>query len=565
MATETVTSRFSCAFALCFDHDRDGHATGLKYLGKLRISGGIDLLLKIDLGYGALFILMHPSISLFVASPTAAVAFAFLLGVGTFLDLGGEDYDVPLTAGSLLEAVEESDEGKAEWLLRSGVVVDWLLAEVLAAGADVNAKDEMGETVVHAVVRRGESRYLPLFWSHGADANATNRSGEAPVHLAIAVGATELVAELHEGGAELGLAHPKEGAPVIMALERMDLKMLRQLLELGADVEAEAMDGRRAVELALDRRDFDAARLLADHGANLDGHLYEAVNAGDGELVLFLLEKGADANPEGEESPLVAAVRGDRLEMSGALLQAGAKLPEGKICAGQGLFHLAVSRGHREVVHELLKQGADVNEAFAEPVKDEFLEFVKSEGKIKWFLKKDRRVTPLMMAADSGDLKMVRLLMEYGAETNTWTRRHRLWAVNFASQRGDVPMMQLMLGADPDHEERWVKVDLSEQTAWVYGKNNEVLLKTRVSTGKKGYRTPTGSFVVSNKYRHWNSTIYNGASMPYFQRLSCGDFGFHQGSVPNYPASHGCLRVPSGGAYKLYKVTRVGDRVEIVE
>ena len=341
--------------------------------------------------------------------------------------------------------------------------------------------------------------------------------------------------------------------------------MLRQLLELGADVEAEAMDGRRAVELALDRRDFDAARLLADHGANLDGHLYEAVNAGDGELVLFLLEKGADANPEGEESPLVAAVRGDRLEMSGALLQAGAKLPEGKICAGQGLFHLAVARGHREVVNELLKQGADVNEAFAEPVKDEFLEFVKSEGKIKWFLKKDRRVTPLMMAADSGDLKMVRLLMEYGAETNTWTRRHRLWAVNFASQRGDVPMMQLMLGADPDHEERWVKVDLSEQTAWVYGKNNEVLLKTRVSTGKKGYRTPTGSFVVSNKYRHWNSTIYNGASMPYFQRLSCGDFGFHQGSVPNYPASHGCLRVPSGGAYKLYKVTRVGDRVEIVE
>lgn len=626
---------------------------------------------------------MHPSFPLFVASPTAAVGLALLLGNGAFLDLGGEDYDAPLTAESLLEAVEESDEGKAEWLLRSGVEVDvvlkdgrtalieaidrqdpgmarvllewgadpaavdegggsvlyhairegevsvvkevldrgvrgfektpaggslfaysvaegrtasarllldsgaspkarcehgrpvsfyaserevdWLLAELLAGGADVNAKDGLGETVVHAAVRSGASRYLPLLWSHGADANATNRHGVAPMHLAIAGGELEMVGSLHDRGAELGMPHPEEGAPVMMALEREDVDMLGQLLELGADVESRAKDGRRAVEVALDRRDFAAAKMLAERGANLDGQLYEAVEGGDTELVFFLLKNGADVNPEGVESPLVAAVRGDQLEMASALLEAGAKAPGGKVCAGQRLFHLALARGHRQVVHELLRQGADVNEAFAEPVKDEFVEYVKSEGKIGWFLKKDRRVTPLMMAADSGDLEMVRLLMDYGAKTNTWTRRHRLWPVNFASRRSDVPMMQVMFGADPDNEERWVKVDLSEQTAWVYGKNNEVLLKTRVSTGKKGYRTPTGSFVVSNKYRHWNSTIYDGASMPYFQRLSCGDFGFHQGYVPNYPASHGCLRVPSGSAYKLYKATRVGDRVEIVE
>ena len=61
---------------------------------------------------------------------------------------------MPLTAGSLLEAVEESDEGEAGWLLGAGASpkarcdhgrpvsfyasgrgVDWLLAEVLAAGA----------------------------------------------------------------------------------------------------------------------------------------------------------------------------------------------------------------------------------------------------------------------------------------------------------------------------------------------------------------------------------------------------------------------------------------------
>jgi lipoprotein-anchoring transpeptidase ErfK/SrfK len=53
------------------------------------------------------------------------------------------------------------------------------------------------------------------------------------------------------------------------------------------------------------------------------------------------------------------------------------------------------------------------------------------------------------------------------------------------------------------------------------------------------------------------------ASRPYFQRLSCGDFGLHQGNVPGYPASHGCIRVPAGIAARLFELTRTGDRVRI--
>jgi lipoprotein-anchoring transpeptidase ErfK/SrfK len=52
--------------------------------------------------------------------------------------------------------------------------------------------------------------------------------------------------------------------------------------------------------------------------------------------------------------------------------------------------------------------------------------------------------------------------------------------------------------------------------------------------------------------------------MPFFQRLSASDFGFHVGYVPNYPASHGCIRMPDHAALKLFTMTRVGDYVEIV-
>ena len=123
-------------------------------------------------------------------------------------------------------------------------------------------------------------------------------------------------------------------------------------------------------------------------------------------------------------------------------------------------------------------------------------------------------------------------------------------------------MMQVVLGRKPGKSNLWIKVDLSEQHAYVY-KDGKQIYKTRVSTGKKGFRTRQGKFVITNKYREWESTIYE-SSMPYFQRLSAGDFGFHVGYVPSYAASHGCIRMPSHAARKLFTMTRVGDYVEIV-
>ena len=124
------------------------------------------------------------------------------------------------------------------------------------------------------------------------------------------------------------------------------------------------------------------------------------------------------------------------------------------------------------------------------------------------------------------------------------------------------PMMQILLGREPSQVKRHALVDLSQQRAWVYDGDEEIYT-TRVSTGKAGNRTKQGTFVITNRYRNWNSTIY-GSSMPYFQRFSCGDFGFHQGYVPGYAASHGCIRVPGGNVRKMWELLSLGDPVKIV-
>ncbi|HRQ90798.1 MAG TPA: L,D-transpeptidase family protein [Bacteroidia bacterium] len=81
---------------------------------------------------------------------------------------------------------------------------------------------------------------------------------------------------------------------------------------------------------------------------------------------------------------------------------------------------------------------------------------------------------------------------------------------------------------------------------------------------KKGARALVGEYVVSDKNRHHVSNIYH-ASMPFFQRFSFSAFGLHQGNLPGYPASHGCIRLSYEGARYLFGKLEVGDYAVVQE
>jgi lipoprotein-anchoring transpeptidase ErfK/SrfK len=93
-------------------------------------------------------------------------------------------------------------------------------------------------------------------------------------------------------------------------------------------------------------------------------------------------------------------------------------------------------------------------------------------------------------------------------------------------------------------------------------KNGVPVYRTQCSTGRPGYSTKRGEFVITNKERNHRSTIYH-VDMPYFMRLSCLDFGMHAGYVPNHPASHGCIRLPEDAARKFFSEIPVGTLVTV--
>jgi hypothetical protein len=93
-----------------------------------------------------------------------------------------------------------------------------------------------------------------------------------------------------------------------------------------------------------------------------------------------------------------------------------------------------------------------------------------------------------------------------------------------------------------------------------------VVATSRVSTGKAGHSTPTGIFSILEKKRSHFSNIYDNAPMPFMQRLTWSGIALHaSNSVPSYPASHGCVRLPNDFAKSLFGLTRRGGHVLITD
>ena len=472
-----------------------------------------------------------------------------------------------------------------------------LMESLIHLGADPGATNAGGETTIQLALRQGWTDAVPRLASAGADPNAPGPDGRSLLETAVAEENPGLAALMLRIGADPNhrqnpdyAASPLQQvfaspSPVLfevflnhgakpvhggwdswlgLALRQRDLPKARILLAHGAR-QAEPGPGHlQLVEAAALTGQSDFVKLLLDYGLPAGRALYLASTRGNHDLVSLML--GCGVSPRfthipSRDTALSAAIRGRHDRVAQLLVQYGAD-PNLSLPEGQTAFHLAVATGCHRTVQQLLAAGANPNALLALPASPAFLSQVRP-GIMRWILKIDRNVTPLMVAADSGDIQTARYLMQAGAKRNIWTRSTVLWPMNFATSRSDVKMMRLLLGQDPFHEERVIEIRLSEQRARLYDDQGTEIFATNISTGRAGFSTRTGEFVITDKYRDWTSTLYH-ASMPYFQRLSCSDFGLHQGYVPGYPASHGCIRVPAGNAAKLFALTQRGDRVRIL-
>ncbi len=101
------------------------------------------------------------------------------------------------------------------------------------------------------------------------------------------------------------------------------------------------------------------------------------------------------------------------------------------------------------------------------------------------------------------------------------------------------------------------KINLSSQRMSVYV-DGAPRYNWPVSTARRGYRTPTGTFKPTALFRYHASTIYSGSPMPYsiFFLRGYAIHGSYEIKYLGHPASHGCVRLHPSNAAALYSLVK---------
>lgn len=291
--------------------------------------------------------------------------------------------------------------------------------------------------------------------------------------------------------------------------------------------------------------------------------VYKAVLNDNPEQLARLVAQGI--SPEettlGGDTPLCAAVRMGYFECVQVLAQVGVDLTRSGY-EKQPPIAVASLRRNKEVLQVLLNAGVDPNTRFRTPVLKSVIDRCTIKD-LRNALESDRGITPLICCSARGDVEGAVVLLRGGAKPGLCTTRYHRYPINFAATQGYLFLMRVLLGRDPDSEPNLlVTVNLTNQRAWVT-KAGRVVNSTVVSTGRDGYRTPAGRYVITDKHKSHTSTLYHVA-MPWFMRLNCSAIGLHSGHVTGRPASHGCIRLPYEKAREFFHQVAVGDEVEIV-
>jgi ankyrin repeat protein len=251
---------------------------------------------------------------------------------------------------------------------------------------------------------------------------------------------------------------------LIQAVKSQDPTAIGVLLKQGVDVNATQPDGATALHWAAYHDDQQTTDLLVRAGANVNVRndlgatpLWLAAIHGGAAVVERLLSAGADANVElpSGETPLMTAARAGSLQTVISLLTHGADVNAKERVRGQNALMWAVAEHHPEVVAALLAHHADVrarSEARSRLVNAGADGTQRlSTDRANLFEEEHGGFTPLLFAAQRGDLDSAKLLIDAGANAND-TAPNGASALVIATHSGHQALAAFLIetGADPN-------------------------------------------------------------------------------------------------------------------
>jgi ankyrin repeat protein len=322
---------------------------------------------------------------------------------------------------------------------------------LIASGADVNQTQPDGTTPLHWATYRVDQELVAALLKRGARASVVNRFGASPLAEAVRVANVDLARLLLDAGADANAANEDGQTPLMLAARTGNVAVARLLVQRGADVNRrETYRQQSAVMWAAAQGHADMVAFLVSQKADLSVRalandwetqisseprvqyrptggltpLLYAARAACLRCVTAIVEGGADVNvpnPDGM-TPMIVALDNDAPEIAQYLLDRGAN-PHPWDWWGRTALYVAVTmRGGPDsrpgprppaslaFINAVLAAGVNPNPqlAFKEPSRggrdNRFRDDLLTTG-----------ATPLLRAAQTFDLDVIRALLAHGA------------------------------------------------------------------------------------------------------------------------------------------------------
>jgi ankyrin repeat protein len=345
----------------------------------------------------------------------------------------------------LIEAVKNSDAKTVRALIAQHVDVNAAEADgstalhwaaqrdnleiadlLLAAGANPKAQTRYKISPLFLACTNGSAAIIEHLLNAGVDPNSKDESGQPALMTAALTGKIDAVKLLLSRGANVNTPEPFKGQTALMwAASEGNAGAAAMLIEFGADVKAKSAAGFTPLLFAVRNDHIDAAKVLLQHGANVndvapDGTsaLNMAVVNAYFDMASVLLDFNADPNmpdPRGSALHTLAWLRKPGSDGAAGVGNTphAPPLPSGKTTA-------------LELASKLLKHGANPN------IRIDWKEnkFGKEGGTAKnppniqlgRHLLSYVGATPFYVAAKNGDVQLMRILADGGADAKIPTK-----------------------------------------------------------------------------------------------------------------------------------------------
>ncbi|HTD85527.1 MAG TPA: ankyrin repeat domain-containing protein, partial [Candidatus Binatia bacterium] len=330
------------------------------------------------------------------------------------------------------------------------------------------------DELVRAVTIQREA-LVDLCLMERVDPNGRDGQGRTPLLIATSQQDWKTARRLLDAGAAVDLADKNGFTPVMASAMHGDLEMFQLLLARSTNLHPEkpCTDGQDLLSFALDGGHQEIIKtvvqrlpMMPEWMASTRRALSRALQAGKNDEIRLLLSKhSAPPTPEGKNVPFLA---------------------------------YAIASSNVSLFSTLLNCGTDPNTVLPSRSDKDFLALLPNG--LRSYIEEDRSVTVLMLASGLGQVDYLRALIDGGANRTRLTTRNKMSALDVAAETSHWRSAQILLGGGPAPDKLRIEISLAMQRVALV-RDGKPIYQARCSTGRSGYSTKRGEFVITNKER----------------------------------------------------------------